>query len=97
MLRLKYYSLNKEEKTNLKKEFYETQFGKNIQNRLIRLLVIGIIGTLYSVYLFINPSNKWDIVSGVMLTLASFVFIIGSFRLRTKKLNNYLVSKKTKK
>ena len=94
MLRLKYYSLNKEEKIKLKSDFYNTEFGLNIKKRLNRLLFTGIIGTLFSIYLFINPSNKWDIVSGIILLSASILFIISSFKVRIRKLNNYLVKKK---
>lgn len=96
MLKLKYYSLSKEEKYKLKDEFYQTVFGKSIKNRLNRLLLTGIIGTLFSIYLFTNPANKWDIVSGIILTLASLVFIIGSFKVKIKKLNDYLVKKSKK-
>ena len=94
MLRLKYYSLTKEEKKNLKQEFYQTEFGISIKRRLNRLLLIGILGTLFSIYLFLFYANKWDIVSGIILLLASIIFIIGSFKLKTKKLNNFLISKK---
>lgn len=94
MLRLKYYSLTKEEKVNLKKEFYQTEFGKSIKLRLNRLLLIGITGILFSTYLFFFHANKWDIVSGIILLLASIVFIIGSFKVRIDKLNNFLIKKK---
>ncbi|MBQ8901986.1 MAG: hypothetical protein IJY87_02840 [Bacilli bacterium] len=94
MYRLKYYSLNKDEKKELKKNFYNTEFGKSIKNRLDRLFLIGIIGILFSVYLFINPSNKWDIVTGVILVVASIIFLVGSFKVRIKKLNDYLVKQK---
>lgn len=94
MLRLKYYSLTKKEKQKLKEDFYNTDFGKSIKNRLNRLLLIGILGILFSIYLFINPSNKWDVVSGIILSIASLVFIIGSFKVRIDKLNNFLVKKK---
>lgn len=94
MYRLKYYSLNKDEKKELKNNFYNTEFGKSIKNRLDRLFLIGIIGILFSVYLFINPSNKWDIVTGVILVIAGVIFLVGSFKVRIKKLNDYLVKQK---
>ena len=94
MLRLKYYSLNKNEKKELKNNFYNTEFGKNIKNRLDRLFLIGIIGILFSLYLFINPANKWDIVTGVILDIASIIFITESFKVRIKKINDYLVKQK---
>lgn len=94
MLRLKYYSLNKEEKEKLKKNFYNTEFGKSIKNRLDRLFIIGILGSIFSIYLFITYTNTWDIVSGIILIIASIFFLIGSFKVRIKKLNEYLVKKK---
>ncbi|MBQ7030896.1 MAG: hypothetical protein IJN13_00805 [Bacilli bacterium] len=94
MYRLKYYSLNKDEKKELKNNFYNTEFGKSIKNRLDRLFLIGIIGILFSIYLFINPSNKWDIVTGVILVVASIIFLVGSFKVRIRKLNDYLVKQK---
>jgi len=94
MYRLKYYSLKKDKKKELKNNFYNTEFGKSIKNRLDRLFLIGIIGILFSVYLFINPSNKWDIVTGVILVVASIIFLVGSFKVRIRKLNDYLVKQK---
>jgi len=93
MLRLKYYSLTKEEKKNLKKEFYETEFGKHIKGRLNRLLLVGFLGILFSIYLFIDPLNKWNIVLGIILTMASLIFIIGSYKVRIDKLNKFLIKK----
>jgi len=94
MLRLKYYSLTKEEKDKLKLDFYNTEFGKSIKKRLNRLFLIGILGTLFSIYLLINPTNKWDIISGIILILASITFIIASFKIRINKLNTFLTKKK---
>ena len=94
MYRLKYYSLSKDEKNKLKEDFYKTDFGKNIKLRLNRLFFIGIIGILFSIYLFISHTTKWDIITAVLLTIASIVFIISSFKVRIKKLNAYLVKKK---
>lgn len=94
MLRLKYYSLNKEEKINLKNKFYNTEYGAALKKRLDRLLIIGILGILFSTYLFIFPTNKWDIVSGIILVIASVVFIGGSFKVRIDKINTFLIKKK---
>ena len=94
MLRLKYYSLNKEEKKDLKKKFYNTEFGASIKKRLDRLFLTGVLGILFSTYLFISPSNKWDIVTGVILLIASIIFIIGSFKVRIDKINTFLTKKK---
>ena len=96
MLRLKYYYLNKNEKKELKNDFYKTEFGKNINNRLNRLFLTGVIGILFSLFLIIKPTNKWDIVTSIILLVSSLLFIIGSFRVRIKKLNNFLINKNNK-
>ena len=94
MYKLKYYSLNKEEKKKLKEDFYNTEFGKSIKLRLNRLFITGILGILFSVYLFITSENKWNTIYAIILVLASLIFIWGSFSVRAKKLNEYLVKKK---
>jgi len=94
MYKLKYYSLNKEEKIKLKDEFYKTEFGNNIKKRLDRLFLIGIFGIIFSIILFIFYTTKWDIVTGAILLIASFTFIIGSHKVRINKINIYLTKKK---
>ena len=94
MYRLKIYSLSKDERNKLKEEFYNTDGGKDLKLRLTRLLIIGILGILFSIYLFISNTSIFDIITGIILVIASLVFIIASFRLRVTKLNDYLVKKK---
>ena len=94
MLKLKYYTLNKEEKKNIKNEFYETEFGLNIKKRLDRVFIIGILGILFSLYLIIFPTSKLDTIMGILLIISSFVFIFGEHKVRIEKINNYLVKKK---
>ena len=96
MLRLKYYSLTKEEKQTLKEKFYNTEFGNSIKLRLNRLNMTGLIGVLFSIYLFVTANNKWNIVYATILLLASIFFIISSHKVRIKKLNDYLVKTKKK-
>lgn len=94
MYKLKYYSLNKEEKLKLKEDFYKTEFGLSIKKRLNRLLITGITGIIFSIYLFIDQNNFWDIFTGIITLIASIIFIVGSFKVRIKKLNDFLVKKK---
>ena len=96
MYRLKYYSLTKEEKKELKNKFYQTDFGKMIKIRLLRLFTIGVFGILFSTYLFIVAENKWNYVYATILAIASIIFIVGSFKVRIDKLNDYLVKNKRK-
>lgn len=94
MLKLKYNTLSKEEKNKVKNDFYKTEFGLSIKKRLDRLFIIGILSILFSLYLFIMPSNKWDIVTAVILVIAALIFITGSFKVRTDKINTFLTTKK---
>lgn len=94
LLKLKYYSLSKEEKFVLKDKFYQTEYGNNIKKRLDRVFIIGILGTIFSIYLFILPNNKWDVVEGIILLIASFIFIFGSHKVRINKINTFLTQKK---
>lgn len=94
MLKLKYYSLNKEEKNKIKNKFYNTEYGNNIKKRLDRVFIIGILGIIFSLYLLILPNNKWDIIEGIILIIASFIFIFGSHKVRINKINTFLTQKK---
>ena len=94
MYKLKYYTLKDDEKIKLKDEFYQTEFGKSIKKRLNRLFIIGIFGTIFSILLLILHTTKWDIVTGIMLLIASIIFIIGSYKVRIDKINTYLTKKK---
>ena len=94
MYKLKYYSLTKEEKEKLTKEFYQTDYGKMIKKRLDRVFVIGIMSIAFGLFLIITNTSIWDILSGISLLIASFVFIYGSKRVRINKINDYLIKKK---
>ena len=94
MLKLKYYTLSKEDKYKIKDEFYKTEFGANIKKRLDRLFLTGIFCIIFAILLFIIHTTKWDVVTGIILLLASFIFIMGSYKVRIDKVNSYLVKKK---
>ncbi len=96
MYKLKYYSLENSEKEKLKQDFYQTEYGKNIKMRLDRLFVIGILGIIFSIILLIINKNIWDLVTSITLFLASIFFIIASFKVRIKKLNDYLIKNRKK-
>ena len=92
----KYQRMNKEEKKKLKEKYFSTEDGKNMYNRLIRLIITGIIGILFGLYLiysnYTNDGNNiWQyIISGVLI-IASIIFIIGSIKIRIKVLNKYAI------
>ncbi len=97
MYRLKYYSLNKDEKKELKDKFYETDTGKVVKFHLNRLLITGIFGLIFGIILIIINKSIWEIVLGVSLIGISLFFIISSFWVRINKINDYLVKTYKKK
>ncbi len=94
MYKLKYYYLKKEEKKQLKEDFYKTDYGKMIKTRLDRVFIIGIMALAFGILLIIIKTSIWDVFSGISLIIASIVFIIGSFKVRIDKLNNFLIKQK---
>ncbi len=97
MYKLKYYSLNKEEKKNLKEEFYQTELGQTIKFRLNRLFLTGIVGIIFGTILIILNKSIWEITLGITLIIICIIFLISSFTVRINKINDYLVKKQKKK
>ena len=89
----KYQRLPKEMKKQCRDEYYKTQRGKDIHIRLTRLNLIGLLGLLFTGYIFTQdyPNNfKWyDIFIMIILSICSIIFLIASFKLRIKNLNEY--------
>lgn len=97
MVKNKFERMSKMEKKDLILAYKNTQKGKAILQRLRRIFCIGIIGLLYSVYLFISKFNDWnfsDYMLMIPLLLCSFFFILMSFKLRKQNLNHFAISKK---
>lgn len=92
-MKIKYWRLTKDERKKARNNFYKTEFGKNISSRLTRLLVTGILGLLFSLYLLIFHESIWDITSGSLLLVASIVFIISSIKLRIRNINDFITKK----
>lgn len=97
MLKTKYERMSKEEKKKTLEDYRKTEVGKSMIVRLTRLIVIGILGILYSVFLFVSNFKdlKWtDYLVVVPLFLISIFFIVMSIRLKKKVLNQFAVKKK---
>ncbi len=94
----KFQRMNKEEKIEITKEFYKTEFGFQTKNRLIRILLVGIFSVFYTLYLIydliFNNYNIWTIILAIGFFIAAIVFITGYFKLKIKFLNNYAIKKK---
>ncbi len=97
MYKLKYYSLSKEEKKELKDKFYETNMGKDVKFHLNRLFLTGIFGLIFGIILIIISKSIWETTLAISLIVICLFFIISSFWVRISKINDYLVKIKKKK
>ncbi len=77
----------------MKEDFYKTEYGKIQKGRLDRLLIYGIAGIIFGFYLLITENTLTNIITGIILLLASSFFIISSITLRKKEINNYIKKK----
>ena len=93
MYKLKYHTLNKVDRKKLKEEFKNTEYGKSLNKRFIRLYIIGTLGIFFSIYLFYSYKSNWDLIPATILLIASLVFIISPFIIKPNKLNDYLIKK----
>ena len=90
----KYQRLSKNEKKECKDMYYSTLKGKEMHLRLIRLTILGILGFLLGIYLIGNGilthQIKWyDYLISIPLLIASIIFLVGSFTIRRKVLNQF--------
>lgn len=94
----KYDRLTKEEKEKAKKDFYNTDRGKNLKIRFNRILVYGIILLLFGIILLIEELIKGNSISqiiyGIILILFGVAFIIGRFIVIRKQVNDFITKKK---
>ena len=97
MLKTKYERMSKEEKKKVVLEYKKNEAGKAMCNRLFRLNVIGIIGMVYSVFLFFYDYKdlKWSdyLLIGLLFSMSIF-FIYMAYRLRKKVLNQFAIKRK---
>jgi len=87
----KYQRMNKEEKIKTKTSYFATAEGKSMHSRLIRLLITGIMGIIFGIYLIYDSNNIWQYIMAGVLLVASIIFIIGSFKIKGKVLNKYAI------
>ena len=92
----KYQRMTKEEKKKVRNRYYKTEKGRNQKNRLIRLFICGVLGTLFAIYMIIDgylkgTINIWIWIVSIILLLFSITFIVSSIYLRGKCLNLYAV------
>ncbi len=72
----------------MKKEFYESEFGKITRKRLMRILICGLLCLIYSIYLLIDAiildAAIYQYILSGLTFIAAIVFIISRFTLEKK-------------
>ena len=95
----RYYSrLSKEEKSNIKKLYYERYDKSEFNIRIIRLRICFILGYFTSLLIisdmFIRNTEKvGNIIIVITLFLASTFFLVGSIKLKLDVLNKIALKK----
>ena len=92
----KYQRMTKEEKKSCQRAYYNTPKGKEMKIRFTRLIVIGITGIIFSIFLIINGYLSQELSIGKLilaciLTIFSIIYIVGSITLKGKCLNNFAI------
>ena len=96
MLKTKYDRMTKDEKKELLKQYKKMDAGKSMVYRLTRLKIIGIIGLILAISLVvfqIKDIEMTDFLTIVPLFLASILFIMMSYKLKRKVLNQFAIKK----
>ena len=98
MLKTKYQRLNKEEKKEATLKYYQTKAGQENKLRFFRLLMLGILLIIYSfgllIYNYMEKNNSlWDYIWCAIIFIFGLVFIIGRYKIKIKKVNDYLTKK----
>ena len=96
-MKMQYKDLSKEEKKDLRNEYYLTNRGKEIKKRFKKLYSYEIILLIFFVYNLISvilklSSKWWLIFCGIILFFMIF-FEIGIISLKKKEFDIYMVKK----
>ncbi len=96
-MKTKYERMKPYEKKKLVELYKKTNAGKEMMKRLLRLNIIGAILIIYAIYMFVSDLNDLDwtsyLISIPILCIGAF-FIIMSYRLRKKVLNQFAIKNK---
>lgn len=102
MKKYKYQRLSKEEKKQVKDEFYNTNQGMELKVRFKRILIYSILLLLFGLYLlidaYINKDSYAQYVYGAIMLMFGVGFLISRSYVMMKKVNDYITKpKKTTK
>lgn len=96
-MKTKYERMKPYEKKKLVELYKNTNAGKTMMMRLLRLNIIGAILIIYAIYMFVSDIKDLDwtnyLISIPILCIGLF-FIIMSYRLRKKVLNQFAIKQK---
>ena len=96
----KYYSTLNKEKRKIINNIYLKEYKKTeLNKRLNRLLLFFILGTGFSIYLFVDAFNGEELnisslISAITLLIASLVFLIGRYKIKLDVLNKIALKNK---
>jgi len=97
----KYQRMTKKEKKDIQNKYYQTESGKTMKNRLNRLIITGIMGIAFGLFLIYSNITKdgnllWQYMMAGILIIFSIIFIIGSIKIRIDVLNKYAIKNSKK-
>ena len=99
-MKIKYLRLPKVDKKKLQELYYATENGKLLKKRLLVVmlaafgLLICSLAIIFDTYY--NNHSIWNYIYAGFLFLSSLAFFISSYKLRIKRLNDYLIKNKIK-
>lgn len=97
-MKIKYLRLSKKERKEIRKEFYSTEKGKNLKNRLFLVFICAFVIDIIAFYCIIdnllNRGEIWEnIYAGGLLAISLF-FYYNINRIHLTKVNNFTINKK---
>lgn len=82
--------MKKEDLKKIANKYYDTEEGKEFKGRCQRIIIISIIGYLYSIYLLFdlvfNKYTIWNLLMLIILVIACTYFLICIFYLKKRRL-----------
>ena len=97
-MKIKYFRLSKEEQKKYKKEYFNSKNGKNMKKYLnlglLSFILVLCIGIFCIFDAFMNNLSLWDKLYGFILVIFGIIGLLFYFKVKYKKINEYVISKK---
>lgn len=92
----KYQRASKNTKKEIRMEFFQTDFGKSLNVRLIRLVIFSILLIGFAIYFLIDgifiEYSLSEIISAVFFIIFAIIFLWGRHYIIVKNCNNYMIN-----